>query len=1098
MEQERVISGVKESARLNGGTLDAGARRQLEAAAARIAELTRMLEPFTASPPPAAAAAKPAKKRSPRGRRRSSRKRRPAAAKPVPVRTAHAAPDDDEEAAHESAAAFGAWGSDTEEGGGSPTAPLSPSDASPTSRKRSAKKKKKKKKASPRGRRLASPSRAAGGRLASPPRGRRLTSPRRLASPPREAGRVVSPARDRQQQRTASPPPAHGHLHSLYDGMTREPSEPEDSPAPKPVNMRYIDRLHGLHQERERNLELVRAMEDMTASRLSSPQRSRRAQNKRIQELHDGHLRTILDRERRKAAAESARRAEEEEVEAKARASRRARVAPKRRTPAEELQAARKKLQGMSYGLHGQEPIKLFQHFDRDNSGRLSMGEFRSAVRKGGKMTPAMLPDAELRRLFGAVDANSSGDIELEELVAFVWGPDPEPEPEPSTQAGRELRSPSPARQARLGSPSHAADRLLQWAEQREQKVASKQRRAAKAEVKKTPRVNRRSRTLVTEERSVDKMMDWHQEKKLALEQKRSAMADAAFERLTSPIRARPQRLASPPREAAGGWNSSTKVAAKPRHVDGIHIQGLDHVAVRRTPQRKAKPRPSTDAMPVAPSEAAAGTPTQAVAAKARPGQKREPLRLPKQARLLEVFDRWNYSGNELLSVADVDKAIDDLFPSFSARPCPALTRAAYAASHQSAADVVRRTEFTRLMKCLVYFNNIWHKFEKIDSDGDRRLNAKEFSIGCSMVGLKKDKAATAAQFSAMSEQQEDSLVPFAEFCTWCAREQLGPDPNAADANLTPEELEARRLAAEEQRRRDAERQLGEEEVDEVLAEELRKRREWLGKVSLFKDLSTEVSFLQALAKTFEVRTVSRGTVVIEKGSVGNEMCTLTAFQPALLESHWAHPLRCRRFHRPGRGGSVEHSRGRGWLRHAAGGGVLWRGGSAHQRAAQLVRPGEQGHEAVGAEQGRPREDLRVLPGCGGGDQAAARGAGAHPLGGGGRGRRCASSSGIGVGSCRGVGARASRVRGGRPAGSEPGRRFGGWPGAAEGSRAGRRGGELFGPGTGHVACAGPGQGGGLACRGGLSDRLVQPAAFAHIRARPVRECRGASRCHGC
>ena len=54
MEQEQVITGVKESARLNGGTLDAEARRQLEAAAARIAELTRMLEPFTASPPPAA------------------------------------------------------------------------------------------------------------------------------------------------------------------------------------------------------------------------------------------------------------------------------------------------------------------------------------------------------------------------------------------------------------------------------------------------------------------------------------------------------------------------------------------------------------------------------------------------------------------------------------------------------------------------------------------------------------------------------------------------------------------------------------------------------------------------------------------------------------------------------------------------------------------------------------------------------------------------------------------------------------------------------------------------------------------------------------
>ena len=38
--QERVITGVREAARLHGGALDQTAREQLEAAAAKIAELT--------------------------------------------------------------------------------------------------------------------------------------------------------------------------------------------------------------------------------------------------------------------------------------------------------------------------------------------------------------------------------------------------------------------------------------------------------------------------------------------------------------------------------------------------------------------------------------------------------------------------------------------------------------------------------------------------------------------------------------------------------------------------------------------------------------------------------------------------------------------------------------------------------------------------------------------------------------------------------------------------------------------------------------------------------------------------------------------------
>jgi len=86
------------------------------------------------------------------------------------------------------------------------------------------------------------------------------------------------------------------------------------------------------------------------------------------------------------------------------------------------MAAARKKLQSLSYGPKGQDPKKLFSHYDRDNSGHLDFNEFRNAVRRGGHLTPSMLSDGDLRKLFSAVDDDSSGDVSIDELTAFVWG----------------------------------------------------------------------------------------------------------------------------------------------------------------------------------------------------------------------------------------------------------------------------------------------------------------------------------------------------------------------------------------------------------------------------------------------------------------------------------------------------------------------------------------------------------------------------------------------------------------------------------------------------------------------------------------------------
>ena len=67
--------------------------------------------------------------------------------------------------------------------------------------------------------------------------------------------------------------------------------------------------------------------------------------------------------------------------------------------------------------------------YDKDNSGSLDFGEFRSAVRKAGQITSSMIPDDDLRAVFSAVDADGGGDISLDELARLIWGEDWTPPP---------------------------------------------------------------------------------------------------------------------------------------------------------------------------------------------------------------------------------------------------------------------------------------------------------------------------------------------------------------------------------------------------------------------------------------------------------------------------------------------------------------------------------------------------------------------------------------------------------------------------------------------------------------------------------------------
>ena len=114
----------------------------------------------------------------------------------------------------------------------------------------------------------------------------------------------------------------------------------------------------------------------------------------------------------------------------------------------------------LSYSERGQDPGKLFKQFDTDNSGFLDVLEFRNAVRKAGQITPTMMSDKSIMRLFRAIDLDGGGQVTVDELAGFLWGPSPTGTPASSPNASRAASpSASPEKSIGNGSSVSASDR---------------------------------------------------------------------------------------------------------------------------------------------------------------------------------------------------------------------------------------------------------------------------------------------------------------------------------------------------------------------------------------------------------------------------------------------------------------------------------------------------------------------------------------------------------------------------------------------------------------------------------------------------------------
>ena len=173
----------------------------------------------------------------------------------------------------------------------------------------------------------------------------------------------------------------------------------------------------------------------------------------------------------------------------------------------------------------------------------------------------------------------------------------------------------------------------------------------------------------------------------------------------------------------------------------------------------------------------------------------RSPLEVPDRQRRDELFRRMDYNGNGGLSLAEIDKAVIELFPEYDHKP--SLMRA-YKAADVSGDGFIERREFKKLLHYLVYFNNVWHLFEQVDANGDRRLDLSEFKRGCAVVGVGGlSEAELVAEFDQIDENQ-GGYVLFDEFCRWCVIRHHGEETGEAEGMRASKEVAAATQADEQ------------------------------------------------------------------------------------------------------------------------------------------------------------------------------------------------------------------------------------------------------------------------------------------------------------
>lgn len=133
--------------------------------------------------------------------------------------------------------------------------------------------------------------------------------------------------------------------------------------------------------------------------------------------------------------------------------------------------------------------------------------------------------------------------------------------------------------------------------------------------------------------------------------------------------------------------------------------------------------------------------------------------------KLRALWDRIDFNGNNIVSLAEIDKLCVEAYPLLNHKP--ALMRA-YKATIKAGDgdDWVEKKEFKSLLGNLIYFNKVFWLFDKSDNDRDRRLTFQEFTWCLTCLGEKVSQSEARQEFSRV-DRNGGGIILFDEFCKY-------------------------------------------------------------------------------------------------------------------------------------------------------------------------------------------------------------------------------------------------------------------------------------------------------------------------------------------
>jgi len=132
---------------------------------------------------------------------------------------------------------------------------------------------------------------------------------------------------------------------------------------------------------------------------------------------------------------------------------------------------------------------------------------------------------------------------------------------------------------------------------------------------------------------------------------------------------------------------------------------------------------------------------------------------------LRKIWNGVDFNNNHIVSLAEVDKLVNEQFPLLNHKP--ALMRAFQATLRDGNGDEwVEKHEFKMLLGNLFYFNKLFWLFDQVDEDKDRRMTFKEFKWCLAVCGLNMSDSKCQSEFKKV-DVNGGGIILFDEFCRY-------------------------------------------------------------------------------------------------------------------------------------------------------------------------------------------------------------------------------------------------------------------------------------------------------------------------------------------